>query len=308
MTDSTSSTSPTGHAGTPIGTATTHGARDHARAQAGSVAEHQRTVPATAATRLPDGVAAADMVWEETVEPGNYASAVLPRGARLRLTDPTGDTSVQLLLFNAAATAERLNPADTVKIQWQAYLGAGSLLLSDMGRVLASVLSDTARGHDLFNAMSNRAWNDERYHSGAVHGPAPNARDRFAVGLAKAGLGRRDIGPSIGLFKHTFVETDGSFTWHGHESPPGGEVVLRCELDLLVALTVTPHVLDPRPVYTVGPLQISAWRGEPTPPDDPVRTSSPERTRAFENTEEWLRQRVSAGAVDGFDPGVGGGA
>ena len=38
---------------------------------------------------------------------------------------------------------ERLNVADTVKVPWQAYLGAGHPLLSDQGRVLATVVADT---------------------------------------------------------------------------------------------------------------------------------------------------------------------
>ncbi len=270
-----------------ISTATTHGARDHARSQAGQRAEFQPTIPAAGALDRPPGVAPGDMLWEETVEPGNYAARVLPRGAYLRLTDLAGDTCVQLLLFNANATAERLNLPDTVKIQWQAYLGEGALLLSDMGRVLASVREDTSAGHDLFNALSNQARNDARYGSGSVHGTAPNARDRFAVALSKLGLSRRDIGPAANLFKKVIVAADGSFTWHGSESPPGGHVLLRCEMDVVVALTVTPHVLDPRPEYTVTPLGVTAWRGAVTPPDDPVRLSTPERTRAFENTEDW---------------------
>lgn len=270
-----------------ISTATTRGARDHARSQAGQRVEFQPTIPAAGAVDRPPGVAPADMLWEETVEPGNYVARVLPRGANLRLTDLAGDTCVQLLLFNAAATAERLNLPDTVKIQWQAYLGQGALLLSDMGRVLASVREDTAAGHDLFNAMSSQARNDARYGSGSVHGAAPNARDRFAVALSKFGLGRVDIGPAANLFKRVIVAADGTFTWHGGESPPGGQVLLRCEMDVLVAMTVTPHVLDPRPAYTVTPLGVTAWRGAVTAADDPVRLSTPERTRAFENTEDW---------------------
>ena len=159
-------------------TATTHGARDHARAQAAAATERfSRSVPAG-----DPGV-----LWCETVEAGNYATRVLPRGARLMLRDPEGDTSVQLLVFNHHQRAERLNVPDTVKVQWQAYLGQGRLLLSDMGRVLMSFEADSSAGHDTFNAMSNRAWNDAKYGSGAVHSLAPNARDRFAVALGQGG-------------------------------------------------------------------------------------------------------------------------
>lgn len=263
-------------------TATTAAARDHARAQAEAADERfHRIVP------LPQD----DIVWQETVEAGNYSVRVLPRGTRLHLVDPDGDTSVQLLVFNNHQRTERLNVPDTVKVQWQAYLGQGQLLLSDMGRVLMSFVSDSSAGHDTFNAMSNRPWNDAKYGDGSVHGTAPNARDRFAVGLTKAGLGRRDIGPSVNLFKSIVVESDGSFTWRGDASPPGGEVVLRADMDVLVALTVTPHVLDPRDDYVVSPLEITARVGEPAAAEDPVRVSTPEAQRAFENTEDWYRTR-----------------
>ena len=149
----------------PSDTATTHGAREHARAQAAAIERFSRSVPP----------GDPDVLWRETVEGGNYATRVLPRGARLTLRDPEGDTSVQLLVFNHHHRAERLNVPDTVKVQWQAYLGAGGLLLSDMGRVLMSVESDSSAGHDTFNAMSNRAWNDAKYGGGAVHAAAPNA-------------------------------------------------------------------------------------------------------------------------------------
>lgn len=263
-------------------TATTHAAREHARAQAAAASqEFCRQTP----------IDDASILWSETVEGGNYAVRVLPRGTRLHLTDVDGDTSVQLLVFNHHQRAERLNVPDTVKVQWQAYLGTGQLLLSDMGRAMMSFESDTSAGHDTFNAMSNRAWNDMKYGDGSVHGHAPNARDRFAVALAKASLGRRDIGPSVGLFKSVFVEPDGSFTWRGDTSPVGAEVVLRADMDVLVALTVTPHVLDPRAEYTATPLEIVARRGVVAGPDDAIRLSTPEATRAFENTDDWFRTR-----------------
>jgi uncharacterized protein YcgI (DUF1989 family) len=100
------------------------------------------TVPANAAIDLPPGVAAADLVWDETIAPGGYASRQIARGTRLRLTDLAGDAAVSLLLFNAERPIERLNIADTLKVQWNGYLGQGRLLLSDMGRVLASLVED----------------------------------------------------------------------------------------------------------------------------------------------------------------------
>lgn len=267
-------------------TATTHAARDHARAQAGATTTFQRTIPASNAASAPDG---AEALWEENVEGGNYSSAVLPRGSRLQLTDTDGDTCVQLLVFNHRQPSERINVADIVKVQWQAYLSTGQLILSDMGRVLMTIEDDSSAGHDTFNAISNRAFNTRKYGDGRVSGPYPNARDQFAVALTKIGLGRQAIAPALNMFKPVTVAPDGSFIWPTDPCPPGASVTLRAEMDVRVALTVTPHVLDPRPTYTVSPLHIVSWLGDPTAHDDRWRTATPEGRRAFQNTEDWLR-------------------
>jgi uncharacterized protein YcgI (DUF1989 family) len=48
-----------------------------------------------------------------------------------------------------------------------------------------------------------------------------------------------------------------------------------------------PHVLDPRPGYTVTPVRATAWRGAPAAPDDPIRNATPEGLRAFLNVEDY---------------------
>src|SRR5262249_48848745 len=122
-------------------------ARDHARAQAGTIAETMPTIPASAAKDLPSGVKPADVLWDETIPGGGYCWRVLPRGARLRLLNLKGDACANVLIYNADRPIERLNVADTIKVQWNGYLGKGNLLLSDMGRVLMSILEDSCGKH-----------------------------------------------------------------------------------------------------------------------------------------------------------------
>ena len=270
-------------------TATTAGAREHARAQEGRRAEAQPTLPATDAT-APDGVAAADLVWAERVAGGNYTHKRLARGTHLRLTDVEGDACVALLIFNADQPWERLNVADTVKVQWQVYLGAGRLLLSDQGRVLASVVSDTSGHHDTIFGTSARLRNAERYGDGSVHGGTPAGRELFKVAAAKHGLGPRDVGPCVSLFKGVRVRPDGTPEFTG-SGPAGAAVTLRVELPAVVLVANTAHPLDPREAYACGPLDVLAWRGAGTAPDDPLWTATPEGRRAFTNTADYLAAR-----------------
>lgn len=268
------------------GTATTHGARDHARSMAGTVVEAMPTVPATDATDLPAGVDAGDVVWDEVVAGGGYTWQVLPRGTHLRITDLEGDACVGLLLHHHRQPTERFNVADTVKVQWQAYPHEGALLLSDLGRVLAAVVEDTSGRHDAFCGTTNRAANEHRYGDGAPDGPNPNGRDHFVVALTKAGLSRRDVAPNLNLFRGVTITPDGEIELHPAPRRQPAHVTLRAEVDLLVTLVDVPHPLDDRPTYTVSPIRVTAWKGEPAAADDPVRNATPEGLRAYLNTEQ----------------------
>lgn len=271
-------------------TADPSGAREHARAMAGTVVEAMPTVPATAARDLPPGVDADLVVWDETIAAGGYAGRQLARGTRLRLTDLAGDGCVSLLAFNAERPVERLNIADTLKVQWTGYLGQGRLLLSDMGRVMASLLEDTAATHDGFCGASNQASNARKYGDGFNHGLHPNARDRFLLGVAKFGLGRKDVHPCLNLFKGVKVGPDGETVPEIGPFAPGRHVTLRAEMDLIVVLANCPHVLDPREAYSVAPVRATAWRGPVTGEDDPIRNATPEGLRAFLNVEDYYRR------------------
>lgn len=269
---------------TPTDTATTHAARDHARAMAGSVVETMPTMPPAAVADPPDGVDAADVLWDETVAGGGYTHLAVARGTRLRLIDVAGDACPGVLVHRFGHTAERLNVADTVKVQWQAYPGSGSLLLSDMGRVLMSVRSAPAGVIDAICGTTNRLGNEARYGDGAADGPSPNGRDLFAVALGKRGMSRRDVAPNVNLFKQVRVQPDGSLELT-HPGAVGAEVLLVAEADVVVTIVDVPHPLDERADYSVTPVRVTAWRGTPTPIDDPIRTTTPEAERAFLNTE-----------------------
>lgn len=264
-------------------------ARDHARAQGGTKVEAMPVLP-PAADDLPEGVPASDLVWEETIAPGGYASRRIARGTRLRLIDKGGDACASVNIYNAELPTERLNVADTVKVQWNAYLGAGKLLLSDMGRVLMSIIADDAETHDAFCGTSNAGTNAAKYGEGRNSGAFPNGRDRLILGAAKHGLTRRDVHPCVNLFKGTRIEADGAISPIIGPFAPGRSVILRAEMDVIVVIANCPHVRDPRPEWHSTPLRVTAWRGPVTPEDDSLRNATPEGQRAFLNVEDYYRR------------------
>jgi len=268
------------HDAPATGTGTLAAARDHARQQAGSGRDSGPQVP-SGSVALPADADRARPVWAEPIPPFGYASRRLARGTVLRVSDPVGTACVQLLVHNARQPAERLNIADTVKVQWQAYLGTGALLLSDMGRALMTIVSDTSAGHDCLCGCTVRTGAGDRASEGR-----PNGRDLLALGVAKFGLDRRDLAPNVNLLRRVVVDDDGGL----HFDPtarPGAYVELRAEMDVLVTLANTPHPLDP----TSDPPEMHclAWYSPPgADATDPLRSATPERARAFLNTDEYL--------------------
>ncbi len=276
--------------GPSSGTADPKSARAHARAMAGTRVEAMPTVPADSSVDLPHGVRPEAMLWEETLGAGGYASRELARGARLRLIDLEGDACVSMLVFNAERPIERLNIADTLKVQWTATIQAGVLLLSDMGRVLMSIVEDTAGTHDPFCGPSNERSNARRYGQGTNSSDTPNGRQRLLLGAAKFGLGARDVHPCINWFKAVQIASDGTTMLRASPFATLRSLTLRAEMDVIVVLANCPHVLDVRPHYNATPVRISAWRGPITAPDDPIRSATPERLRAFLNVDEYFQR------------------
>jgi urea carboxylase-associated protein 2 len=272
-------------------TGTLYGARHHARAQAGALAEAMPFIPARRYAELPPGVDLDAVTWAETVAGGGYTSKVLARGTTLRLTDRDADACAHILLYNADQPWERLCVADTVKIPWQAYMGPCHPLLSDQGRVLATIVTDEANGaHDALCGTSTKTANEARYGDGSAHGPSPAGRELLLLAAAKHGLGSRDIPPSVSFFKGVRVSELGELVFVGARDP-GGYVELRAELPVVVLIANVPHPLDPRDAYTCSTLEVLAWRGQPTSESDPLWTFTPELERAFLNTADYAHAR-----------------
>ena len=131
-------------------------------------------------------------------------------GHPVRLTDLEGDACAHVLLFNADEPWERLNVADTVKVPWQAYLGAGHPLLSRSGPGARHDRRATRPGATTRSAAPRRRpRNAERYGDGAPQGPSPPAASSSSWRRqARAGPPRRPAG--VSFFQGVRVDADGA--------------------------------------------------------------------------------------------------
>lgn len=224
------------------------------------------------------------IIHRETIPAGWYWTTRLDRGEALRLVNPGGKSCASVIAWNRHDPSERLNHADTVKVQWAAALRKGRVILSDMGRVVFSVIEDTTGGaHDALTGVSNAGTNKEKYGDGFR-----NTRENFVLAAGKLGLDRADIASTVNFFAPVSVQDDGHFVWNGSRRAAGDFVDLRAELDLLVAVSNCPHPLDPAKTYAPGDLAAIRYRAEPPGEDDLCRTASVEAKRAFENNAFYL--------------------
>src|SRR6267378_779420 len=158
-----------------------------------------------AATALDGAPIAPDtVISREQVPAGWYATVRLRRGEALRIVDDSGRSSVSMIGWRDEDTSERINCADTVKVQWSAAVSKGRVILSDMGRVLFSVIEDTSGAHDIWVGGSTLASTLAAY--GAA---SRNTQENFIAGAAKVGLGVRDIPPCVTFFAPVSLDENG---------------------------------------------------------------------------------------------------
>jgi urea carboxylase-associated protein 1 len=194
---------------------------------------------------------------EITVLPGEPWTGILPVGARLRFTDVEGTQSADTLFYSAADPGERYSSADTIRHQGNIFLTTGSALLSNRGRPLVHIVDDTCGRHDTSGGACSAESNTCRFghHTRYMH----NCRDNFLVGLARHGLGKRDLVPNINFFMHVPVTSAGRLDIVDGISKPGDHVDVVADTDVLVVLSNCPQLNNPCNGWNPTPIGVTVW-------------------------------------------------
>ena len=228
------------------------------------------------------------IVHSELLPGARNWSFIIRRGYALRLIDRHGGANVSALFYNAAEKLERYNMADTLKAQHTAFLTAGNVLYSDMGRVLLSVTEDSCGWHDTISGHSNAAQVKRQYgeHGYQAYRNAfyRNGRELFLIELGKWGLGKKDLVPNVNFFTKVAVDDAGGMHYVVGNSQAGDHVDLRAEMDTLVVLNSCPHPMDPATEWSPKTVELVIYKADPVADDDACRNSCPENQRGFANT------------------------
>jgi uncharacterized protein len=232
------------------------------------------------------------ILWEEILIGSSSWSHVLKRGTALRIEALEDNVNVGAIFYNSDNFSERLNLPDTLKAQHIARLTKGSVLYSDMGRILCSVTDDTVGWHDPLGGCSDASLVEKKYgkltYQEARNDWHQNALDGFLIELAKHGMNSRDLSMNVNFFSKVEVHDDGSMHFIPNNAKAGTAVELRAEMNTLVILNTCQHPMDPETAYAQRPVKLTIKQVEAPGPDDFCRNFRPENGRGFTLTERYF--------------------
>jgi uncharacterized protein len=190
------------------------------------------------------------LVHEETVAAGKPWSRRIEAGEVLRIVDLEGQQAVDFLCYSADDLEDRYSATNTIKVQGSVYVGERTVLYSDAGLALMTVVGDTFGRHDTIYGCCSEANNFLRY---GVRG-TPSCYANFLAALRPHGLGRHAIVGNVNFFMQVPILESGGAAVAPAVSPPGSYVDLRAECATLAVLSNCPQIHNPCNGYKPTPI------------------------------------------------------
>ena len=175
-------------------------------------------------------------------------------GQTLRIVDLEGNQAVDFLLYATADDAERYSAQDTVAAQGNLFLREGTVLRSNEGRPMMTIVATSVDYHDTIGGACSCESNTLRYghHTKAEHACVEN----FLEANLREGRGKRDIVSNINFFMNVPVEADGSLGIVDGISAPGLTVDLRADMDVTVVVSNCPQINNPCNGFNPTPVRM----------------------------------------------------
>jgi urea carboxylase-associated protein 1 len=199
----------------------------------------------------------ATAAYDRTVPPREPWSEFIRKGQTLRIVDLGGQQAVDTLFYSAKDFSERYCAQSTLAAQGYAYVGAGTRILSNRGRVMVTVTSDTVGDHDTSAGACSCEANTVRFghHTRYMHA----CRENFVVELAKHGMTKRDIVSNVNFFMNVPIRSDGALAIVDGASKAGDYVELCAEMDVLCVISNCPQVNNPCNGFNPTPIRVLIW-------------------------------------------------
>lgn len=187
-------------------------------------------------------------------------SAIIRKGQTLRIVDSHGQQAVDTLFYRADDLGERYSGQETLLAQGSAYVGLGTRIMSNEGRVMLRVTADSCGLHDTSAGACSCESNTVRFGHQTRYQHA--CRENFLLEGAKHGLSKRDIVPNLNFFMNVPIDPSGNFTVVDGVSKPGDAIELIAEMDVLCLISNCPQINNPCNGFFPTPIQVTIFEPE----------------------------------------------
>ncbi len=197
-------------------------------------------------------------VYTAVIAAGEPFMTEVKAGQTLRLLDLEGNQAVDTLFYSARNPRERYDVQRTLRKQNRVYLSAGSVLYSNLGNPMLSIVADTCGRHDTLGGACAQESNTVRYALDTRY--MHSCRDNFLrASLHDGRLAKRDISANINFFMNVPVTPEGGLTFEDGISAPGKYVELVAHMDIIVLISNCPQLNNPCNGYNPTPAQVLVW-------------------------------------------------
>ncbi|MEI2605601.1 urea amidolyase associated protein UAAP2 [Erwinia aphidicola] len=201
---------------------------------------------------------ASDAVLRHTIPAGEPYLFEVKKGQTVRLHDLEGNQAVDTLFYSTANPRERYDAQRTLRRQNNAYLTSGSVLYSNLGNPLLTIVADTCGRHDTLGGACAQESNTVRYHADKRY--MHSCRDNFLCACIHDGrLHKRDIAANINFFMNVPVTPEGGLTFADGISAAGKYVELRAECDVIVLISNCPQLNNPCNGWNPTAAEVLVW-------------------------------------------------
>lgn len=196
--------------------------------------------------------------YRATIGAGEPFLCEVKAGQTLRLLDLEGNQAVDTLFYSAANPRERYDVQRTLRKQNRVYLTTGSVLYSNLGQPMLSIVADTCGRHDTLGGACAQESNTVRYALDKRY--MHSCRDNFLrASLNDGRLNKADISANINFFMNVPVTPEGGLTFEDGISAPGKYVELKAHMDVIVLISNCPQLNNPCNGYNPTPAEVLVW-------------------------------------------------
>jgi uncharacterized protein YcgI (DUF1989 family) len=172
----------------------------------------------------------------QTIPAASGAGLRLKKGERLKIIDPHGGQSGDLAAFSPDGS-QRLSSGRTFDYGGKIYVSTGDVLWSDRSSPMLTIMADEVGRHDLLYAPCSVEMYRMQYDVTGYHA---NCHDNLCTALRELGIQPDALATTLNFFMDARVGADGKLSFVPPRSRAGDSMVLRAEMDLVVALSSCP--------------------------------------------------------------------